>query len=145
MKLKLPSLKLWKMRSAQVFIDGFKWHVYFCWHPVRVDDHTIAWFENIARRRMMVDVQVLYRAGRLGWLKSPYQYGPIANVLMQPGVIQGVYGDGISAAQAGSFAVQSGPASATGQQVQNVQLQGLANAGAAPPGGLNITPPQPRP
>lgn len=123
--------------------DMFKWQVYFAWLPVRFDETTVVWLERVARRRALKDAKVT-RLGRFSYYHCRFDYGPVTNVLMQPGVGD-VFGTGNSGAQASGYPVQGGPMPAPGSICSAVPIQGAAYASGAPPGGLNIITPQPRP
>lgn len=49
MKWRSESVPAWQKRVQ-------KWHRWFAWHPVRVGDHTVAWFEFVERRAVFDSV-----------------------------------------------------------------------------------------
>lgn len=148
-----------RIRIPQQFPDPmklFKWHVYFTLLPRRLDAETVAWMENIARRK--TTSQAYHRIGPVRIDRPFYLYGPLTNVLTQPGVTVDVsaaqqvqpgpapnkpYGYGVSQPQAGSIALSGGSIGNLGQGCQGVHAQGAANAGPPAPGGYNPSPPQP--
>lgn len=136
-----------KMHRRQ---DQHKWHVHFALWPVRLDATTVAWMERVARRRTMRDGKT-FEVWRFSYYHSqPFEFGPIHNVLMQPGAIAGDaeqlnvgqlaahnHGYGVSAAQADSAAIQGRLAATLGNQLQNIRALGQANDGNPASRGFN--------
>lgn len=138
MKLRIASRDERQFKSIVKRQDQLRWHVHFAWLPVRFDKMTMVWLERVSRRRSLRD-GTRYTLWRFSYYRpAGFEYGPIHNVLMQPGVDVNVTGSaGVSAAQAGSSTIQGRLAATLGEQLQSVHASGYANDGNPPPGGLN--------
>lgn len=160
MKLRIPTRAARQVANQ----DAFKWQVFFCLIPRRLDEFTVIWMERASRRKM---TSIKYaRLGPILFARNTYVYGPITNALMQPGVykdvesaaaqqpglfnpaagqvfIPSLWSRSISGAQAGNLAVQGGLVSPLGQGRQVFPISGAANAGPPAQGGYNPPPPQP--
>lgn len=156
MKLRIPTRAARQVANQ----DAFKWQVFFCLIPRRLDEFTVIWMERASRRRL-TSAQYT-RFGPVLFARNAYVYGPITNALMQPGVYKDVesgaaqqsatvqqlvaatnVGRGLSQAQAGNLAVQGGPVNAAGQGCQVFPISGTAYVGPPAQGGYNTPPPQP--
>lgn len=48
MKFKIESVRVKSERNK-------KWHTWFAWYPVRINENEIVWLESVRRRGILVD------------------------------------------------------------------------------------------
>lgn len=147
MKFNIPEKPLHKISVA-------KWRLCFLWWPRRTDVSTVRWLERASVREIS-RTKRWRNFGPLRYAIASYEYGPVGNVLMQPGDDAYVnlaqwapgpepsdyLGSSLSAAQASGAALQGGLGYAAQNYGACILSQGNADVGIAAHGRHNTPSP----